>query len=809
MNLFDEKNLIKWVALLPILSVIVTTIIFVSTGINSRKINLEQETFHRQIKFLKNHKEEVSNKVGHMVSFLQNSKELQKEQAKQDVKHMVELALAIIKTIYDSNEHLSDNEILDKIKSSLRDIRFWDGTGYFFIYTLNGDCVLLPTKSSLEGTNFLKLQDANKKFTIKDAIDIIKKNAEGYDEWYWYKPNEKVMKRKIGFIKSFLPLNIYIGTARYEEDILNNIKNKMVKSLEEREKEFFIYDKYGNSILNNHKSIDANEVSLAVIGGKVIPEGFFINHTVSTYFNIFKELDAGTFFIRYLPEFEWVVGAGIYTDQVKKDLILEKEKLEAGYIKIIKNRIFIAFIIMLVILAITVFFASNLKKVLKNYQKDLLKQREKLLHSLKHDYLTSLPNRLLLTDRLEQSIKHFSRDNKKIAIIFIDIDKFKSINDSLGHDVGDILLKKIAKRLKKSIRSSDTVARFGGDEFVVLLDGFRKIHDIMRVINKIDRSLIKPIVTNEVKHNVTLSMGISVFPNDGEDIQSILKNADIAMYKAKNEGGDRYRFFTQKMNDDTQNLIDIEKSLKLGIERGEFVLHYQPLINSKSGKIVGVEALIRWNHPQKGLIYPDQFISIAEQSSVIKDMGKWVMHEAMGQMKKWKNRGYSIEKMSINVAVKQLESSGFIDCVKRNLELTSCKAEWVELEIVERFAMKDVKKSIQVLNELRKINIDLSIDDFGTGHSSLAYLKELPITKLKIDRAFVKNILNSYEDKAIAESILALGLGLKLKVLAEGIENEEQREFFTYHGCHEMQGYLFSRPVPANEVEKLLEKRWI
>ena len=809
MSLFDEKNLIKWVVILPILSVIVTTIIFVSTGINSRKTNLEKEAFNKQVKFLKYHKEEVKNKVDHIISFLRDSKELQKEQSKQDVKHMVELALAIIKTIYDSNEHLGDDEILDKIKSSLRDIRFWNGTGYFFIYTLTGDCVLLPTKSSLEGTNFINLQDANKKFTIKDAIDIIKKYGEGYDEWYWYKPKEKIMKRKLGFIKAFLPLDIYIGTARYEEDILNNIKNKLVKSLEEREKEFFIYDKYGNSIMNNHKSIDVNEVSLAVIGGKIIPEGFFINHTVSTYFNIFKELNAGTFFVKYLPEFEWVVGAGIYTDEVKKSLILEKEKLKAGYVKMLKNRLFIAFIIMLVILATTVFFASNLKKVLKNYQKDLLEQKEKLLHSLKHDYLTSLPNRLLLTDRLEQSIKHFSRDNKKIAIIFIDIDKFKSINDSLGHDVGDILLKNIAKRLKKSIRSSDTVARFGGDEFVILLDGFRKVNDIIKVINKIEKSLIKPVIINEIRHSVTLSMGISVFPNDGENIQSILKNADIAMYKAKNEGGNRYRFFTQKMNEDTQNLIEMEKALKIGVEKGEFVLYYQPLINSKSGKIIGVEALLRWNHPKKGLIYPDQFISIAEQSSVIKDMGKWIIYEAMNQMKKWKNRGYNIEKMSINVAVKQLENSGFIDCIKNNLELTSCKAEWIELEIVERFAMKNVKKSIYVLNELRKLNIDISIDDFGTGYSSLSCLKELPITKLKIDRAFVKNILNSYEDKAIAESILALGLGLKLKVLAEGIENKEQREFFTYYGCHEMQGYLFSRPVPVNEVEKLLEKGWI
>ena len=482
----------------------------------------------------------------------------------------------------------------------------------------------------------------------------------------------------------------------------------------------------------------------------------------------------------------------------------------------VTNRVFFAFIIIVIVLIVTTFFSNRLKSVLKRYQKNLinqhkltLEQQEKLTYNLKHDYLTSLPNRLLFTDRLKQSIRHDAREKKQIAVVFMDVDKFKSINDSLGHDVGDILLKEMARRLKESIRVSDTVARFGGDEFVVIIDGFNNIHDIIKVIDKINNSLIKPIVINDIKHNVTLSMGVSVFPNDGKDIKSILKNADIAMYQAKNEGGNKYRFFTAKMNEDTQNLIEMGKALKLGVERDEFVLYYQPLVDAKNGKIIGVEALIRWNHPQKGFIYPDQFIGIAEQSSVIEDMGRWVVHESMSQMKKWKNRGYDLEKISINIASRQLENSGFIDCIKNNLKLTACKPEWVELEIVERFAMKNIKKSIDVLNEIRKLNIDISIDDFGTGHSSLAYLKQLPITKLKIDRAFVKNILNSYEDKAIAESILALGLGLRLKVLAEGIETIEQKEFFTYHGCHEMQGYYFSKPVPVDEVEKLLEKGWI
>jgi diguanylate cyclase (GGDEF)-like protein len=480
---------------------------------------------------------------------------------------------------------------------------------------------------------------------------------------------------------------------------------------------------------------------------------------------------------------------------------------------LIKNRVFFASIILFIVLFVTVLFSIKLKKVIKKYQVNLIEQhqitlqkQEELTHNLRHDYLTSLPNRLLLNDRLEQGLKHSKRDVKQIAIMFIDVDRFKSINDSLGHDIGDILLKDIAKRLKDSIRESDTVARFGGDEFVVLIDDIKNIHDIIKVIDKIQESLKKKLILDETEHEVTISMGISVFPNDGDSVQTLLKNADIAMYRAKEDLGNSYRFFTNTMNEEIQNQITLEKELIHAVENNEFVLYYQPIVESKSAEIVGVEALIRWNHPTRGLIFPDEFIGIAEQSNVIIRIGQWVVKEAMGQMKEWKSKGYELRKMSINIAVKQLENKGFVERLKNMLEETSCSPIWIEIEIIERFAMQDIEKSINILNEIRKLGIEVAIDDFGTGHSSMAYLKQLPITKLKIDRAFVKDVLDSPKDKAIAESILSLGSGLGLKVLAEGIETQEQREFFTYHNCQQMQGYFFSKPLPTEQIEKLLQK---
>lgn len=818
MVFFSEKNLTRWIIVLPMIGIIMTATIFVVSGINNRKNTLEKDIHSNQIKLLKKHKQAAQKRVENIVSYLNSSNNMLQKEAREVTKNTVSLAVSMIEKTYISHNDLSKQKILTKVKDRLRDIRFWDGTGYFFIYDLDGNCILLPPKPSLENTNLINLQDAKNKFTIKEHIKIALEKGEGFDDWYWYKPNETVMKKKIGFVKIFEPLGIYIGTARYEEDIVHEIKENMKKNflnkyLQDNEKYFFIYDKKGNSITQKNKTMKMSNISEILQGSMYASDGFFMNHTISAHFEIDKELKSGSSFVTYIPKFEWVIGTNTYRAEVLKDVFLSKNRAEKAFVDLVKNRMVFALIMVFLMLIVSIYFSNKLKSVFKRYKKDLeneheltLNEQEKLKHSLKHDYLTSLPNRLLLTDRLNQSIKHALRDEKQLAIIFIDVDKFKIINDSLGHDVGDILLKEISKRFKSVMRDSDTVSRFGGDEFVVLVDDVKNIHDIITVISKIQKSFSSVISIRNTSHDVTLSMGISVFPNDGKDVQVLLKNADIAMYKAKTEGGNRYRFFTTQMNEDTQKQIEIEKALHVGIKEKEFVLHYQPLIAVKSGKIIGVEALIRWNHPTRGLLFPDEFIEIAEESNVIIDMGKWLVEESMRQMVEWKTNGYGLEKMSINIAGKQLEHVDFIKCIKDRLKKTKCKPEWIEVEIVERFAMKNVQKSIEILNELRKLNIEIAIDDFGTGYSSLAYLKNLPITKLKIDRVFVKNILNSQEDKAIAESILALGSGLNLKVLAEGIENEKQKEFFTYNGCGQMQGYLFSKPIPAKEIEKLLEK---
>ena len=413
----------------------------------------------------------------------------------------------------------------------------------------------------------------------------------------------------------------------------------------------------------------------------------------------------------------------------------------------------------------------------------------------------------MLTDRLEQLLKRAKREGYKVAVLFVDLDKFKHINDSYGHHLGDVLLKQVAKRLQSGVRESDIVGRLSGDEFIIVLDNCEDVHDVVKVLQKIKDGFQEEFILEEVRQSVKLSIGISMYPDDGVNVNELLKNADTAMLKAKEEGRDNYKFYTNKMNEEVEHQIKVERELREALFKNQFVLHYQPIVGAKDGLIEGVEALIRWNHPEKGLVYPNYFIEIAEESNLIIEIGEWVSKEAMRQVFQWYSMGLNPGRVSINFAGRQLEQDGLYEFILETLKQTGCKPEWLGVEVIERYIMKNPKKSIELLKKLRAINIGISIDDFGTGYSSLSYLKQLPITKLKIDRVFVENLSKSFEDRAIAKTIMALGSGLYLKVLAEGVETELQRKFLLNHGCTQMQGFFFSKPVEAKEIEVLLRKQ--
>ena len=428
-----------------------------------------------------------------------------------------------------------------------------------------------------------------------------------------------------------------------------------------------------------------------------------------------------------------------------------------------------------------------------------------MTHSAHHDFLTDLPNRLLLNDRLTHAIALASRYRHKLAVLFLDLDSFKHINDSLGHAIGDKLLQAIGERLLSAVRKSDTVSRQGGDEFVVVLSSIARSEDADLSVTKMIAAAIAPYSIDQHDLHVSVSVGISIYPDDGADAEALIQNADNAMYQAKEQGSNNYRFFKEGMNVQAVRRQSLEASLRRAVERHEFVLHYQPKINLKSGQITGVEALIRWNHPERGPIPPAEFIPIAERCGLIVPIGRWVLRQACMQARKWQGAALPQIRMAVNISSVEFRDKNFLENLRATLAETGLDPRHLELELTETVLMQHVESTAFVLGELRALGVHLAVDDFGTGYSSLSYLSQFRIDSLKIDKSFVQEINSGCEDAPIISAVINMGRGLKQRVIAEGVETQEQLTFLQSRGCEEGQGFYFSCPVVAEEFAKLLE----
>jgi diguanylate cyclase (GGDEF)-like protein/PAS domain S-box-containing protein len=427
-----------------------------------------------------------------------------------------------------------------------------------------------------------------------------------------------------------------------------------------------------------------------------------------------------------------------------------------------------------------------------------------MTHSFEHDFLTGLPNRVLLNDRIGQAIALAPRHDKQVAVLFLDLDGFKHINDSLGHPIGDKLLQSIAKRLVGCVRSSDTVSRQGGDEFVVLLSEAEQWEDAAIVAERMLKAVAQehPIDTHDL--HVTTSIGVSVYPGDGEDAETLIKNADTAMYQAKENGRQSYQFFKPAMNVRAVERQTIEENLRRAIDSDQFVLHYQPKISLSTGAITGAEALIRWTHPTRGVVSPDQFIPIAEESGLIRQIGNWVLGEACQQARVWIEAGLPPATMAVNVSATELRDETYVQRLFATLSRTGMEPSALELELTESVLMKHAHSAAIILQALRRTGVQVALDDFGTGYSSLSYLRDFPIDSLKIDQSFVSEVTSAEEDTSIVTAVISMARSLGLRVVAEGVETREQLRFLQAHACDEAQGYYFSRPVPADRFADLL-----
>jgi len=435
-----------------------------------------------------------------------------------------------------------------------------------------------------------------------------------------------------------------------------------------------------------------------------------------------------------------------------------------------------------------------------------------------HDSLTGLPNNHLFRDRVTHCIASAKRNNTKLAVMFLDLDRFKLINDTLGHSTGDKLLQATAERLQNCIRSSDSIAlnsnapinpsiaRLGGDEFIILLESIVDIKVISRIAERMVNEINQPIYIGQQEVFTSSSIGIALYPDDGKDVDTLLKNADAAMYYAKDQGRNNFQYYTQSMNEAAAQQLILGNNLRKALSNNEFHIYYQPQVSVITGQIIGLEALVRWQHPEKGFISPALFIPLAEETGQIQAIGEWILRQACLQGAKWIKQGFKPLIISVNLSAKQLRQSNLNKMIKNILTETEMPARYLGIELTESAIILEPDMALDRLNKIKSLGIKLSLDDFGTGYSSLSYLKRFPIDTLKIDQAFIKDVKNDPEDAALVKAIIAMGHGMGMDIIAEGVELQEQLEFLSANACDAIQGYLFSKPLPANEIEPLLPR---
>jgi diguanylate cyclase (GGDEF)-like protein/PAS domain S-box-containing protein len=440
---------------------------------------------------------------------------------------------------------------------------------------------------------------------------------------------------------------------------------------------------------------------------------------------------------------------------------------------------------------------------------DITERRQyqvRIEHQANYDNLTGLANRSLLQDRLQQALLTAANSDLRIAVAFVDLDRFKFINDSLGHHVGDELLKSVAARLKSCVRECDTVARLGGDEFVLLINGHSGPESVRQLMDRILAAVAQPWVIEQGEFLVSCSIGVALHPDDGEEALTLLKHADSAMYRAKDSGRNNFQFFTRELNVLMTEQLELETLLRRALERDQFVLRYQPRVNLATGQIVGAEALLRWRIPQRGTIPPGRFISLAEETGLIVPMGKWVLQTACTQNKAWQDAGLPPIVVSVNVSARQFRQESLVQTVAEVLQATGLEPRYLELELTESMVMHDAPQVVAMLDELKELGVKIAVDDFGTGYSSLSYLKRFPVDRLKVDRSFVEHMTTDGDDATIVRAIIALGHNLGLKVVAEGVETPQQARALRAYQCDEAQGFLFARAVSARDLPRLVTK---
>jgi diguanylate cyclase (GGDEF)-like protein len=641
-------------------------------------------------------------------------------------------------------------------------------------------------------------------FTIKETF----KKEVIQTEKNFFKNLKTVTKERIDLAYNLVKV-LYENNPDNKNKTIKLIQNVMDKLKWPDNGYIFIFDSKGNTIYHvNHKYIGQNRWNVVRDGQKIVqliiksalkhPEGTFVKY--AAYFPNGKSMEKISY-VKYFKPLDLIIGTGIYLNSLNKDLIVKKNRQKQLLNKLIRTILIVSLISMIITLVIMYLLSDIVNRIFKVYDSALQKEKHRLFLQANYDNLTGLCNRECFMQKLKEIYYESNRKKEKFAVLFIDIDYFKHINDTDGHKIGDKVLKILAERLKKSVRKSDIVSRFGGDEFLIILKNIHSVEDVALYAQRILSNIKKEIAIECKKYHLSGSIGISIYPENGDNLDKLVVFADVAMYKSKKDGKDRFNFYNTEFTEKAENFITLKNDIARALKNREFEIYYQPQFDKREC-LYGSEALIRWNHPTKGFLHPEKFISSAVEMGIIDMIDLFVFESAVKQYQEWYLKGYCPGILSWNVTMYQLQRKEFLEQVKSIIKKYEIDSEILNLEITEESIMNDPETSVKMLNEIKKLGISISIDDFGTGYSSLAYLKKLPVDKIKIDQSFIGDIPYNRDDVIITKAIINLGKNLDLLIVAEGVKNKIQRQFVIDKGCDFIQGEYYSMPICAEEFEE-------
>lgn len=741
---------------------------------------------------------------------------------KQMAQEQVDAAFAVATGIYQAaHNQLSDQQIQELIIASLRDMRFFQGRGYIFIDGMDGECVLLPIAPHLEGTSLWDNQDDHGYYIMRGLVESVSNpEKRGFSRYRWYRPDRPdQMAEKIAYARQFEPFDWLIGSGDYiyqmEMDLLEVALRRIENLHLPAEGYIAVLDEQGRLLTSNASPLDLGKLpqeiddlhqqelvlqflDMAQQGGGFIE--YFWNRP--GYDGQYRKLSR----VAWVPQTRWVIIAGGYPDLLVEQPSEEWRWLQ-GFLQEFPRLMTPLLVIGLVTLLAVLVYARWLGRLLAHYQDNISEQQTRLQQLAERDTLTGLPNRWLLGQRLLKAMDRAAAQQGQLALLVLDVDRFKNINDSLGHSLGDKILQILAQRLEKVLPPELTLARMGGDEFVLLSEQAGQLSQLAELVQQLLDAINQPIQVEYHQLVMTASVGIALYPDHGINQEVLFRHADTAMYQAKSRGRNRFCFYSREMGELVVGRLQLENDLRLAIQKEQqLYLVYQPQWDIHSDKMVGCEVLVRWKHPLKGLIPPDEFIPLAEETGLILPLGQWILRTALAQARLWRDQQLPDFTLAINLSTAQLnvDLPRQIATLLRTYELP---ASMLELEVTETLLMTAQEEATALLGELKKTGVRIALDDFGTGYSSLAYLSRLPLDVLKIDKSFVDGLPDRKDDVVIARLIIRMAAQLGMITLAEGVENEQQLTFLKEAGCHLMQGYLKARPLLPDEVAELIRSR--